>query len=240
MGLDRASFVYDTAGRLATAENQDGTTASFEYDDSGRPSRRTTVHGGAVEVLDYAYDLEGRLIHAGDESFEYDANGRLVARVSPRGVTEYRYDWEDRLVEIRTPEHELHYEYDGDGRRVARVADGQSRLFVHDPSGFVEDILFEGDESGTLRRTFTYGLERIGTQEGEQAAGFFLYDHPLSSVSAEVDSGGALRRAYDYDALGVPGPAVDADLAFLFAGAPFERLSGLCISGGPTTTRPWD
>jgi RHS repeat-associated protein len=113
-------FDLDPLGRIREVTGNEWTEA-YTRDASGTPVR-TVVNGSRSDL-----SFEGtRLRRAGRTSYEYDGQGRVVARRSRllsggARTWSYRWDAEDRLTDVVTPDgRRWHYVYDPLGRRVAK------------------------------------------------------------------------------------------------------------------------
>jgi RHS repeat-associated protein len=148
-----ATYVYDDISRLSSAENQNG-TVSFAYDDRGRVTSTTDVHGSVVEYTydangnrtqlkfnsnvqtEYAYDDAGRLTTLTDENsndfnYSYDVLNRLTAMTRPNGITSfYSYDNLSRLTRLKhdkvSPAANLYdFQYSyNNASQISQIADG--------------------------------------------------------------------------------------------------------------------
>jgi RHS repeat-associated protein len=236
-GRETKDFSYDAQGRIASVAFPDGRTDSYEYDAAGRRSRRTETRGAAVAVVDSLYDDLGRLVRAGDETFDYDVNGDLVRRAAPGRTVEYTWDFEGRLRGFRDGRRQVSWTYDGDGRRIAETVDGRRTLLLQDESGWIGQALVEAGEGGPkgakVLRSRLYGFEPLGVEGKEGEGSFYLYDHPLRGAAALASPAGAFAETFASDPFGAPltRPA-EALPPFLFAGAPYEPVSGLVHLNG--------
>jgi YD repeat-containing protein len=141
--LLRLRWTYDAAGRMLTREvERDGDgvvqhATRFAYDDSGR---RVSAHA----------EWEGK--YASDSTFEYDAEGRLVAERSDGGAEahrRYEHDEHGRVVrEIDdfladgTPDRTLERRYDEHGRVVLET------LYERDIG--IRETSFTYDDAGNV------------------------------------------------------------------------------------------
>ncbi len=149
------TFVYDSLGRLLTANNPESGTISYSYDADGNLLQKTSPApnqtGSATQTVSYCYDELHRVKAKGYGaqscplaspvvSYVYDsganAKGKLVSLTDQAGTASYTYDILGRLAtETRTltgaggaaiPKN-LSYEYNLDG----------SLAKLHYPSGAV-------------------------------------------------------------------------------------------------------
>lgn len=152
--------------------------------------------------------------------FSYDDDGNL----SSDGIWDFQYDSENRLVLMATTSvaasfgylnRVLQFRYDYLGRRVMKRDDtvsGSERRFLY--AGW--NVIAEIDVSGTIKRTFTWGLDLTGSLSATGGVGALLqirdeaqnktllptYDGN-GNVAALVNAdSGALEAAYEYDPSG--------------------------------------
>ena len=90
---------YDSTGELSSVTDFDGQAVQFQYDNLGRVNARELYAAEASTPAE-------------NDVLQYDALGRLVGLVEPRGVTTYAYDLENRATQIASPEGTINYAYD--------------------------------------------------------------------------------------------------------------------------------
>jgi RHS repeat-associated protein len=80
---------YDALGRASSYEDADGNIATTTYDIDGRSTKTTDQHGMQILTYDPATGLPVKLedSSAGTFAASYDADGNLVERVLPNGLT---------------------------------------------------------------------------------------------------------------------------------------------------------
>jgi len=95
--------------------------------------------------------------------------------------------------------------YDGDGNRVSETVAGVTTKYLVDtvnPTGYAQ--VLDELQSGTVTRTYAYGLERISENQVISSAwtpSFYGYDGH-GSVRQLTNAAGAVTDGYDYDAFG--------------------------------------
>ncbi|NJP90424.1 glycohydrolase toxin TNT-related protein [Nonomuraea sp. FMUSA5-5] len=164
--IQRRSHSYRPDGYLVQVDDLLSGRRRYDLDPAGRV---TAVHGSGWSEH-YAYDSTGQITdaawpgprdaqgsrayagtllqQAGHLHYEYDSQGRTVARrrERPGGRTEtWRYTWsaDDRLTGVTAPDgQEWRYLYDPLGRRITKErADGTGRVhFVWDGLNLAEQI----------------------------------------------------------------------------------------------------
>ncbi len=110
--------------------------------------------------------------------------------------------------------------YDGDGNRVSETVGGVTTGYLLaevNPTGYVQVVA--EIQSGAVKRTYTYGLERINQQRIVSGAGPNYYGY---------DGHGAVTDTYDYDAFGtlIASTGTTAN-NYLFAGEQFDPALGI-------------
>ncbi|GAA4039961.1 putative T7SS-secreted protein [Streptomyces shaanxiensis] len=138
------NYAHDEAGRLRRRANPMGQTVSYERDLHGR----VTVKNADGDETRYTYDPVGSLIAAATPeselvlqrdrmgrlrtemhegrilTFDRDALGRPVRRITPSGaVTSYAYDAAGNRVGLRIDGHTLDSAFDAAGRETRRHVD---------------------------------------------------------------------------------------------------------------------
>jgi RHS repeat-associated protein len=129
----------------------------------------------------------------------YDADGNTTAS---NGLG-YAYDFENHLVQ----QAGLTIVYDGDGNRVSKTtASGTTKFLVDDrnPTGYAQ--VMDDVQSGTVSRTYSWGLELIDQSRPQPSPNpalvtYYVFDGH-GSVRALTNRSGAVTDTYDYDAFG--------------------------------------
>ncbi|WP_301129286.1 DUF6531 domain-containing protein [Streptomyces cacaoi] len=188
----------DAVGRVLT-ETTNGRTVTYNYDDLGRCTDRTTPSGLTSR---WTYDTEARPTKLstghGSLTFTYDAAGRETERRTGNVCLTRSWDRNDRLRSqtICSGSHLLEhrvYTYRPDGylTEIRELATG-TRYFDLDPSGRPTAVRAHGWHE-------TYAYNTVGSQTAARAPG-----HP--SPGERAVKGTLLQRAghttYTYDAAG--------------------------------------
>src|SRR5271166_1431311 len=131
----------------------------------------------------------------GSDTHEADGN-----TINPFGAAN-AYDFENHMTQ-----HGLvTVVYDGDGNRVSETVGGVTTNYLVDtqnPTGYAQVV--DELQSGTVTRTYGYGLERIDENQllnSAWAPSFYGYDGH-GSVRELTNAAGAVTDSYDYDAFG--------------------------------------
>jgi len=212
-----ASYAYTlgpTGNRTAVAE-LGGRNVSYTYDNLYRLTGETIAGGSVNGAIGYTYDPVGNRLSRTSSvapvpasSSTYDANDRLTTdsydangNTTASGGNTYTYDFENHLS-TQTGNTAVSIIYDGDGNRVAETAGGVTTRYLVDdrnPTGYTQVV--EELSSGTVQRTYTYGLSRISENQ-TSGVNFYGYDGH-GNVRLLTNSVGAATDEYDYDAFGI-------------------------------------
>lgn len=230
------NYGYDSLYRLTSEalsndpNNHDGTT-SYIYDNVGN-RQQLLVNG--VTANTYPYDADDRL-----GSDQYDADGNTINSLG----TANTYDFENHLVTHGT----VGIVYDGDGNRVSETVGGLTTNYLVDainPTGYAQVV--DELQSGTVTRTYSYGLERISENQALNSTwtpSFYGYDGH-GSVRQLTNSTGAVTDTYDYDAFGnIVSQTGSTPNNYLYAGEQFDPAIDLYYNRArylnTTTGRFW-
>jgi len=239
LGGRSVGYGYDSLYRLtsetvsADPHNNNG-VGSYTYDAVGnRKTLSSTLPpaGG----MNYGYDADDRLA-----SDQYDADGNTTNSVGIANT----YDFENHLI----THGGVTIAYDGDGNRVSETVAGVTTKYLVDtanPTGYAQVV--DELQSGTVSRTYSYGLERIDENQvlnSSWTASFYSYDGH-GSVRQLTNSAGAVTDNYDYDAFGNLVNSTGATPNnYLFAGEQYDASLGLYYNRArymnATTGRFWN
>lgn len=207
---------------------------SYTYDNAGN-----RIDSGA------AIDLGNRLTRIGTLNYQFNVEGRVTQRYRPSQVaggwdaqTLYQYPYWNGLGQMDS----IHvtgnvdgtwrnggltrYAYDGLGRRIRKVrADGSVTEYVY----VGDDIVLELDASGATvaRYTSLPGVDATLSVERGGQRYYYLRDYQ-GSVSALVNTSGALVNRYRYDPWGAPEVVQEAVAQpHRYTGREYDAESGL-------------
>ena len=169
-----------------------------------------------------------------NSTYQYNDNDNLTRKtlLAAENYTQYTCDAENRLVKVEefatgnpTAITTSSYRYDGLGRRIEKVANGQTRRYIHDG----EDILLEYDGNNVLQARYTHGPgidEPIAVTK--DATTFFYHQDGLGSVTDLTDSVEATAKSYSYDAYGniLDSPGA-VDQPYTYAGRELDQETEL-------------
>ena len=239
--LAQWTYTYDAADNLVRAVDAQGRATEYRYDGAGRlleeqgPAgaiRYAYLPGGnrgqlvtAGRTVPYQYDLADRLTRAGEDTFLHDANGNLVERRGPKGLTRYQYDGENRLVGVTKPDGaEVTFGYAPTGERVWRKDASGATWFVTDGANLVAEL----DGELKPKATYLHGPEvdfpLMMLREGQE---YFYHAQALGSIAALTDAGGKPAATYETDAFGNLRQPPALRNPFLFTAREWEPDLGL-------------
>ena len=139
---------------------------------------------------------------------DYDNAGNMT----DYGAKDYVYDAEDRLVKVTVGTNHYKYKYDYLGRRIGKYTGSTlNKKFVYQGWNLIAEL----SSTGSVQRTFTWGLDVSTTLHGAGGVGgLLLIDDELTSkryypiydgsrnIVGLYDQDGALVASYEYDAFG--------------------------------------
>ncbi|MFC3552506.1 RHS repeat-associated core domain-containing protein, partial [Lysobacter cavernae] len=234
-------YLYDSEGRLQSLINPNGETHQlrrdargciveevdywgqrqhYELDAGGRIGRRTDALGRSVEFRLDAMGRTTRKRHVDpfeparvlDETFRYDAGGRLLEARNAAGHVLRRYDAEGRVVHEEQNGFVVASSYDASGSRMSRVSDAGNRVvFDYDLLGRTRAVEVN-DEPGIETVRNLQG-QTVAERLGEALVRGYRYDSAgLLAIQALLkDDTELFRTEYDYDSLGDPIARTDSE-----------------------------
>ncbi|MGD2183420.1 RHS repeat-associated core domain-containing protein [Lusitaniella coriacea] len=234
---ERSVTTYDEVGNVATVTDFEGKTIQFVYDEQNRLETKDLPNPDDIDIR-YVYTPDGQVASITDErgttAFDYDTQGRLIARRDPTGPyvngnsIEYSYDDVGNIAQVRTAAGVVDYTYDEQNRLETVKEDNETTRYIYDlagnlketqfPNGVIEhrtydelnrlDVL-ETEKDGTLLSRFDYATNDAG--------------HRLEVIESVRQPDGTLAERtvrYEYDDL--------------------YRLISEEVVGGDTTTYTYD
>lgn len=228
----QVSYTYDEAGNVVRVDYPNGTYATYAYDTRNRLLNLTNYGPGEMIISRYTYSLDdvgnrtgvdiseplspsftpqtinysyapgNILTSANGTTYDYDANGNLVEKITGASATNYTYDTLARLVEVDTGSQVYQYHYNGLGHRVARVVDGTQTNFLVDPNGMFPQVLAETDENNNLTAFYVYDGTGLVAMVSPGGQNYFYHYDGLGSTIAITNGNGELVNAYAYSPYG--------------------------------------
>jgi len=125
-----------------------------------------TTHFLDGKILEYDYDNYNQLIsfETGDETppVEYDHNGNLTKKISPKGRYYLEFDQYGRLFEVITDKCKVNYFYDDLDRRVAKKIQRRGKEETETYLYFGDNEIAIYAENGALKQLRVPGLSSEG------------------------------------------------------------------------------
>ena len=193
------SYSYDPMGnRLSMTE--DGITTTYTYDEADQLINKTRQS----DTTAYTWDNSGNLLTKGNQTFSWNAEGKLVGWSNGTDTTVYSYN--------------------GDGVRVGYTVNGAETSYLQDLAAGMAVVLSE--TTGSQTTNFVIGNDVIA-QSDLTGIGYFLTDG-LGSTRLLVDELGAVTGRYSYDAFGAERSHYGVGQTnFTFAGEQIDKDTGL-------------
>ena len=185
-----------------------GTRQSYTLDHMGN---RTGGHQNDVSgtyTSTNPHDGLNQYSTARNLTVDYDNAGNMT----DYGTKDYAYDAEDRLVKVTVGTTHYKYKYDYLGRRIGKYTGSTlNKKFVYQGWNLIAEL----SSTGSVQRTFTWGLDVSTTLHGAGGVGGLLMIddestskryYPIYDGSRNIvglyDQAGALVASYEYDAFG--------------------------------------
>jgi len=241
----QVNWTYDgiyrlTGETISLAPSKNNGTVSYGLDPVGnRLSEASTLND--VPSGSWGYNADDEL-----SSETYDQNGNVTAS----GGKTFAYDSQNHLVSMNGGAVQM--VYDAFGNRVAKTVNGvTTKYLVEDdvnPTGLPQ--AFDELTGNVVKRTYTYGLQRISEDQIVNNAwtpSYYGYDGG-GNVRNLTNSAGAITDSYEYDAYGnhwtvegstpnnmlYQGEEWDPDLSLLYLRARYMNpLTGRFLSRDP-------
>jgi len=241
--LSRFSYDYNPLRQVTQhTQELAGTSAlqwTFGYDGADRLTNAVATQAGATaEAHSWKFDALGNRtdetgLTAGNTT-SYNALNQVVALTNaPSPPRSYEWDAEGRMVAFTQATHRTEFSYDGYGRRT-RIVEKENGSVISDHRYVwcAFDLCEERDASGALvlKRFSTHGV-RAENGADIPAGAYFVTRDGLESVREFTDASGAVRSDYAYTPFGQRTRIVgDLDSDFGFASQFLHRPSGLGLA----------
>ncbi len=215
--IDVLDYTYDLSGNILTISSLTGRQYAYSYDELQRLVSESVVDPqfgdyfytysydengnrlqrvGNLEVTNYSYDDNNRLISVGPTTYSYDDEGNLLTKFDTSNTWNYSYDSRNRLVSADVPGNNLSFSYDHNGNRTGRSLNGVSTRYLWDLNQENAQLMASYDGNGVLESQHHYGIGRISENDR-----YFLNDYKGSTIGL-ADSVGNVTDSFTYDAFG--------------------------------------
>jgi RHS repeat-associated protein len=254
------SYLYTlgVAGNRMKIEEHDGTVRGYGYDALYRLTDETVTNGGTpvyskvfgydpvgnrlqqvhtdaagtVTTTNATYDTRDRQLTRGSQSWTWNANGSLAAKVNE---ATYAWDFDDRLLSATLADGTVVTQaYDADGVRVrteTRKSNGITTTveYLVDTSTTLSQVVAEitGSEVSAyyVRGDDLLAVIRPGAPENWKSR--YYHADGLGSIRVLSDETGVVTDRYSFTAFGELLAHEGEDVnAYLFAGEPLDPNSG--------------
>lgn len=187
------SYTYDAADRLTSVSTPASRVLTYGYDGAGN---RVSVSNDG-DTTEYTTNELDQYTAVGDNSYGYDANGRLSSKTIDGESWEYSYNYDGQPASITGPGESWTFEYNVFGQRTASVHNGMRREYLPDPTSPEGAIFAEYDGSGDL---LYHHVSQDGMKCSVDAGGdFIFYNFDGNGNTVEVtDSSGEVLNEYEY------------------------------------------
>jgi RHS repeat-associated protein len=229
VGNDESSktYSYDSAGNreTMTVTGTENYTTSYDYDLNNRLKTKIKDKIVTVETAEYRYDKNGNQISKTTFTTGNTGGGEAVGiyllgsnRPVPREdytVEINKFDGFNRLVQVQNDEGTGVYLYKADGLRHSKEVNGELSVQVWDGSNVIL-------EYGAVNDVYLRGINLIKSNN----QGYYLFN-AHGDVVQRADGGGAVTKAYVYDAFGVESDIDELDTnPFRYCAEYFDQETG--------------
>jgi RHS repeat-associated protein len=180
----------------------------------------------------YSHSPEDHVLTAGADTYQFDADGFLTARITSAGTTTFTYSARGELLGATLPDGKvISYDHDPVGRRIAKRVNGT----------IIEKYLWQNQTrllavyggSNNLIMRFTYADGRMPVSMAKDGVTYYLFIDQLGSLRAIVDGNGQIIKELVYDSFGYlyNESNLSFTIPFGFAGGLHDRDTGLIRFG---------
>ncbi|WFS61831.1 RHS repeat-associated core domain-containing protein [Pseudodesulfovibrio thermohalotolerans] len=249
-------YAYDKAGRLFEAHLDNRLICQCYYDRDGRRQRDCFPATVGSSYRDYRYNLDNRLMSAGNNGFTHDENGfrSIWSNGGTYHLYEYAPDYRLLKMEEENQNRVYTFRHDEQGRRAAKYFNGQ----LVEAYQWLDFIRLGAFHDGRMGYEFGYGDdERLpSAMRREDGAVFTLRYDQVGSLRVVADADGNVIKEVLYDPfggiiadtnpglrvpLGFAGGLHDRDLGFVrFGWRDYDPFTGRWTAPDPIGDRGGD
>jgi RHS repeat-associated protein len=185
----------------------------YARDRLSRVSRKTETSGGVTRVVDYTYDLAGRLSEVRHDgalvsSYAYDATGNLIGRTTGAGAVAATYDAQERVVQFG----QGMFEHGLGGERLRKQLGDQITRYDYDGLGNLMGVSLPNGQR--VQYLLDAQDRRVGKRVDGVLVQAFLYENSLRPI-AELNGAGVLVSRFVYATrLNVPDYMIKAGIHY--------------------------
>jgi RHS repeat-associated protein len=222
---DTFEYGYDTNGRLNEVKKNGIVIEAYTYDPNG--NRLTEINTIRGVNRSYTVSAEDHIITAGNETYQFDADGFLTSKTSGSYTSTYQYSSRGELLSASLPSGTtITYDHDPMGRRIAKRVNGTitEKYLWKDAI----TLLAVYDASDNLVMRFDYADGRMPVSMTYQGSTYYLAYDQIGSLKAVIDSSGIIVKKIDYDSFGniISDSNPSFPIPFGFAGGLHDRDVG--------------
>ncbi len=221
-----SSYTYDARGNLASYTDADGRLITFSSDSDNRLITEDwhDAEGNLVDVLQFTYNSQGLLAtasnDAGEYTFSYDSQGRLVRETEPYG------DW-------------LDFSYDTTGDTTVTDSTGGVTVSTYNAEGQLVSTQLSAPGSATIGVNIDYTDDGQVADEIRTSNGGIVgytnntYDasgNPTNIVELDADGDLIDSFAYTYNSDGQVTSETDDSSPGVVSTAPADNMTNVALA----------
>ena len=226
-------YAYDKAGRLFEAHLDNRLVCQCWYDRDGRRQRDCFPATVGASYRDFRYNLDNRLMSAGNNGFTHDKNGfrSIWSNGGTYHLYEYAPDYRLLKMEVENQNRVYTYRHDEQGRRAAKYFNGQ----LVEAYRWLDFIRLGAFHDGRMGFEFGYAdNERLpSAMRRDDGAVFTLHYDQVGSLRVVADTSGNVIKEVLYDPFGgiIEDTNPDLRIPIGFAGGLHDRDLGFVRFG---------
>ena len=190
-------FQYNCGKELASVRENGKLMELYEYNQSGFRTKDTIFSRNIINRQHKYYLYQ--LVQAGDTTFSYDQDGRLVLKEKLGRKTQYGYSREGHLTNVLLPSGKrIDYALNGNGQRMAKYINGELVEKYH-WAGLKQLAAYE---STTMQAEFTYDGSGNAARVMINGAEYLLETNPVGTLRRIRNHIGQVVKEFQHDAFG--------------------------------------
>lgn len=195
-------YAYDKAGRLFEAHLDNRLICQCYYDRDGRRQRDYFPATVGSSYRDYRYNLDNRLMSAGNNGFTHDENGfrSIWSNGGTYHLYEYALDYRLLKMEVENQNRVFTFRHDEQGRRAAKYFNGQ----LVEAYRWLDFIRLGAFLDGRMGHEFGYAdnARLPSAMRREDGTVFTLHYDQVGSLRVVADTDGDVIKEILYDPFG--------------------------------------
>ena len=195
-------YAYDKAGRLFEAHLDNRLICQCYYDRDGRRQRDCFPATVGPNYRNFQYNLDNRLMSAGNNGFTHDKNGfrSIWSNGGTYHLYQYAPDYRLLKMEVENQDRVYTFRHDEEGRRAAKYFNGQ----LVEAYQWLDLIRLGAFHDGRMGYEFGYddGERLPSAMRREDEAVFTLHYDQVGSLRVVADTDGDVIKEILYDPFG--------------------------------------